>query len=377
VPDLRCPGLAVRVAPNGSKTWDLAYRVRGAGIVRRLSLGPFPAVSLDAARERASLLTLAAKAGRDLLAEEQAARVRADARITVSALVEFYLNRSVRGKLRTADEMEKRLKRATASISDRPADEIKRRDIRVIVDEVADRGANREANKQKQLIGSLFRWGLGQDIVTVDPTAGLASYGSSVRRERVLSNEELGVWWEWLKISGFPLDYCEALRLQLATGARIGEVAGIRAEEIDVGRWLWTLPAARSKNNRPRVTPLVGIAQNIVAKRLTEHRQGPLGSMIVKRRPQIPIAHFTSHDFRRTVATQLAEMGVALDLVAAVIGHDAGGKAVRTLVRHYIRTDQIEQKKAVLSAWDARLQQIIAGKAEGQNVLPFVRDISL
>ena len=64
---------------------------------------------------------------------------------------------------------------------------------------------------------------------------------------------------------------------------------------------------------------------------------------------------------------------ISLDLAAAIIGHDAGEKAVQTLVRHYIRTDQIEQKKVVLSAWDARLQRIIAGKAEAQNVLPFVR----
>ena len=39
VTDQRCIGLAVRVAPSGLKTWDLAYRIRGAGKVRRVSLG--------------------------------------------------------------------------------------------------------------------------------------------------------------------------------------------------------------------------------------------------------------------------------------------------------------------------------------------------
>jgi hypothetical protein len=37
VPDQRCKGLAVRVAPSGVKTWDLAYRIRGTGQMRRLS----------------------------------------------------------------------------------------------------------------------------------------------------------------------------------------------------------------------------------------------------------------------------------------------------------------------------------------------------
>jgi hypothetical protein len=35
VSDQRCVGLAVRVAPSGVKTWDLAYRIRGSGKVRR------------------------------------------------------------------------------------------------------------------------------------------------------------------------------------------------------------------------------------------------------------------------------------------------------------------------------------------------------
>ncbi len=34
VPDQRCKGLAVRVAPSGVKTWDLAYRIRGTGKMR-------------------------------------------------------------------------------------------------------------------------------------------------------------------------------------------------------------------------------------------------------------------------------------------------------------------------------------------------------
>jgi hypothetical protein len=58
----------------------------------------------------------------------------------------------------------------------------------------------------------------------------------------------------------------------------------------------------------------------------------------------------------------LAEMGITLDLVAAVVGHEAGGKETRTLVRHYVRTDLIERKVRVLRAWDERLQGIVAGR---------------
>ena len=51
VPDLRCKGLAVRVAPDGGRTWDLVYRVKDSGKVRRLSLGRIGDVGLEQARE--------------------------------------------------------------------------------------------------------------------------------------------------------------------------------------------------------------------------------------------------------------------------------------------------------------------------------------
>src|SRR3954471_4685611 len=72
VPDRRSAGLAIRVAPSGLKTWDLAYRIKGTGKSRRMSLGRFPDVSLEQARERADELTRAARAGTDHIAKEAA-----------------------------------------------------------------------------------------------------------------------------------------------------------------------------------------------------------------------------------------------------------------------------------------------------------------
>ena len=77
VSDQRCIGLAVRVAPSGVKTWDLAYRIRGSGKARRVSLGRVADVSLERARERANELTSAARTGRDLIADEQESRAAA------------------------------------------------------------------------------------------------------------------------------------------------------------------------------------------------------------------------------------------------------------------------------------------------------------
>src|SRR5262249_7211433 len=95
-----------------------------------------------------------------------------------------------------------------------------------------------------------------------------------------------------------------------------------------------------------------------------------VGHYLLARRDKLPIDKFTTHDLRRTVATMLAEMGIGLDLVAAVVGHEAGGKETRTLVRHYVRTDLIERKVHVLRTWDERLQNIVAGGEASQGVRP-------
>jgi integrase len=84
-----------------------------------------------------------------------------------------------------------------------------------------------------------------------------------------------------------------------------------------------------------------------------------MGQCLWNRRHKLPIAKFTTHDLRRTVATALVDMGIPLDTVAAVIGHDAGRKGTRTLVRHYVRTEQIQRKAQVLGAWNEKVESLL------------------
>jgi integrase len=367
--------LAVRVAPSGAKTWDLAFRIAGSKAFRRTSLGRFPDVGLDDARDRAGELTRAARAGVDLLAREQAAQAEATSRMRVGQLIDLYVKRRVVGRLRSAHWLEERLRRALGPLLDRHADDIKRRDLRLLLDEVADRGWLAEADKRKGTIRTLFRWALAQDLVSADPTAGLAGYESNVARERVLSPEEIARLWAWLGTEDVPAYGRDALRLQLALGARSGEIAGMEADEIDTSKWIWTLPAARSKNGKARLTPLVGMARDIVEGRLTPGR--PLFPAVTgkpstashiyrtvggRHRERVPIATFSPHDLRRTTATGMAEIGIPLDLVASIIGHETGGRDTRTLVRHYVHSDLLARKRAALEAWDRHLKAIVEGK---------------
>jgi integrase len=375
-PDLRAKGLALRVATDGGKTWDLAYRIKGKS-VRRLSLGRYEDVGLEAARRRANELTSAARQGRDLIAEEKAARDEHNLSFTVERLVAEYMRRCVTGRLRTANEIERILKRALAPLMTRKASEINRRDLRQLLDAVADEGHKREAGKRRQAVGAMFKWALSQDIVESNPADGLSSYSLGMPRDRVLSEDEIRTLWRWLDDSrNIDTAVGDILKLQLCLGARVGEIAGMPASELSTnakGRLLWTLPAERAKNKRARITPILGLAKEIINSRSGEilfpspsgeaFYTSLVGQRLRERWDKLPIARFVTHDMRRTVATKMVKLGLSLELVATVVGHSAGNARTSTLVRHYVHDDFIDRKADALARWDRRLRQILAGEA--------------
>ena len=91
----------------------------------------------------------------------------------------------------------------------------------------------------------------------------------------MLAVEEIETLWRWLESDALSLEAADILKLELLTGARCGEISGLRAEEIDRRKWTWTLPASRSKNGRQRVTPIVGLAREMLEQRLSVVEKDP------------------------------------------------------------------------------------------------------
>jgi integrase len=385
IKDTLTRGLCLRVAPSGEKSWDIAYRVKGDSRVRHLSGGRYgdPGASLEAMRTRVNALTAAGRQGVDLIADEAEAREVKSKAINVHALTELYLARRVTGRLRSAPAVARILRRVLEPLAAKPADDVRRRDLAPLLEAIAARGHQRLAGLSLRLLVTMFRWALSQDIVSNDPTRGLSSYDAGTPRDRVLDADEICLLMAWLP--NLPSAIGDALYVQLATGARIGEVVGMTTDEIDRDKWLWTLPASRSKNKRPRVTPLVGAARSIIEARIAD-ADGDLlfpdavggaltsvsvGNALLRRRHRLPIAMFKSHDLRRTAASTMYEIGIAKDVIGAIVGH--GGedeKSARVLIRHYLKSDLIARKRQALEIWDARLAAIIAGQNPVDNVVP-------
>lgn len=374
VPDTRTRGLGLRVAVDGGRTWDFVYRIKGAG-VRRRSLGRYGDIGIERAREKANDLAKAGRQGRDLVAEEKADRDEYDRSFSIERLIEEYAKRRLRGRLKSAGKTERLIQQTLAPVMKRKALDIRRRDLRQLLDAIADRGHPVAAEKRRTLTQTMFRWALRQDIVEADPSAGLSPYGQATARERVLDPDEIRKLWGWLDGGGMPAHIADILKLQLCLGARVGEVAGMTAVEMAAdasGRLVWRLPAGRSKNGRERATPVLGLALEILEPRLKVARVGlfmsergftpttsDVGVAIINRRARMPIAAWATHDLRRTVATQMAKLELPLDTIATVLGQKAGGGAAGTLIKHYIHDPFIGRKRGALEAWDRRLRAIL------------------
>ena len=74
-----------------------------------------------------------------------------------------------------------------------------------------------------------------------------------------------------------------------------------------------------------------------------------------------PPPHWTIHDLRRTVATNLQKLGVRLEVTEAVLNHVSGSRA--GIVGIYQRHDWAAEKRQALDAWARRLETIVSGAA--------------
>jgi integrase len=106
-------------------------------------------------------------------------------------------------------------------------------------------------------------WGWRTD----NPAKGIERYQEQ-RRERWLSDRELSQLLSVLKVHPNQRA-ANAVRLQILTGARIGEVLKARWLDVDFDRRVWVKPSHHTKQKRTEHLPLSGPALAL----LTEMRE--------------------------------------------------------------------------------------------------------
>ena len=95
-----------------------------------------------------------------------------------------------------------------------------------------------------------IRWGMRSD----NPARGIEKY-TEEKRDRWLSDDELGRLLSALSDHHNQVA-ANAIRLQLLTGARIGEVLSAQWRDIDLERGVWTKPSHHTKQKKTEHLPL-------------------------------------------------------------------------------------------------------------------------
>jgi len=390
--DRLAPGLCLRVNDKGRKTWMAHYRLNGH--LQKMSLGEWPEVKVDEARETMRKARAEAKQGIDpkrMRAQERAmmkaqADAEADIPYTFDGLAERYIQEAV-PRLKRAQEYESIIRnRLIPEWQSRPLTSLRMRDGTRLTQRLFNRGHSAAALKLREVIQRIFTWGVAQGLIEINPFFKMATPVEKTQRQHVLSHAELQVLWTVCDAEGYP--WGDLLKLLLLTGARRGEVAEMRWEELDDPDCptVWTVPVSRSKNKRLHRVPLSGPARQILAD-LPRFSQGSY--VFTSKRGEKPVSGFSKtaarirtavvqraknenitvnaefrwHDLRRTMRTELARLGVDEIVAERIINH-----AGDPLVRNYNVYAYEPEKREALDRWGEELMSIVAPRQAAHGV---------
>jgi integrase len=402
-PDGLLAGLYLIVQPSGAKSW--AVRYRHAGRPAKMTLGPYPAVTLAKARELGRDAIITAKQGRDPGAEKKAALRKTEqaAANTLEAIAEEYLTRecgmgrdaegnaTFNGKLPSGASRLGVLERLGAvrgrgrlrhrfggpALGDRPIAEIERDEIIRLLDRIEDEKGPVAADMGLAVLRRVMTWHASRSNFRSPIVPGMTRTKPKERaRKRSLTDDEIRVIW---KIAGeFPGPFGALVKFLMLTLARRCEAARMGRNEV-ASNFDWTLPAARNKKTKvDLVRPLSNAARTVFAGLpqiddcdfvFTTNGKAPISgfskfklefdkSVLEELQKQDakakPLPNWRLHDLRRTGRSLMSRAGVPSDHAELCLGHVIGG--VRET---YDRWEYHDEKAQAFEALAVLIERIV------------------
>lgn len=363
-------GFGIRVFPTGKKSWVFMYRFEGKA--RRITFGSYPQMSVaEAHAAYGKALTDLEKgidAGANLVGDNKENRSAP----TVEELAKEYLEKWAKPRKRSWKEDARMLsKDVIPFLGNKKAKNITKRDVLFLLDRVSERGAAIAANRTLAVIRRMFNFAVERDIITITPCYGVKAPTKENRRDRLLSEEEIKIFWHRLETSNMFESSKLALKLQLVTAQRKGEIMGAEWDEFDLVNGWWTIPAKKSKNGNNHLVPLSELAIELLQKLKTLSN----GSKWLLPSPRgdkhiVPTAidralrnnikkfkdvkPFTPHDLRRTAASHMTALGVSRLVVSKLLNH-----VENSVTAIYDRHSYDKEKRAAVDVWAKNLEEII------------------
>ena len=380
-------GLGVRVTPKGVKSFVFVYRFDGK--LRMMTLRneagrtTYPATTLAEARKAHRDAQDKLDRGVDPAAKAITEREAERKAPTVADLVSKYLKEWAMPRKRSWKTDKRILEKDVLPVwGQRKVIDVTRRDVKDLLRKVLDRGGIM-ANRTLALIRKMFNYAVDElEILPSSPCLKIKAPAPEQRRDRVLTTDEIRVLWHGLEGAKMAEGIKLALRLQLVSGQRKGEIVSAAWEEIDLSDKWWTIPPEKAKNKMAHRVPLSPLALELlqVAKNLagdspwvfpspqTERHITPEAVDHALRRPGLEALGFTfvPHDLRRTVASHMTGMGISRLVVSKLLNHTERG-----VTSVYDRHSYDLEKRQALEAWAHKLKSIVEGTES--NVIPLVR----
>jgi integrase len=338
--DSELKGFGVRVQRGGAKSYILHYRVgtgRGAPL-RKLTIGRHGSPwTPETARHEAKRLLGLVETGVDPAADK-IARQEAP---TMAELAERFLSEHADTKRKASTALEyKRLlhKVILPALGRRKAADVSRADVAKL--HHANRSTPYQANRLLAVLSKMFnlaeRWGLRQD--GSNPCRHVEKFGEK-KRERMLSPAELARLGDALATyDGSPYAVA-AVKLLIFTGARLGEVLGLRSDWIDFERGEARLPdsktGAKTLHLPPPALAVLAALPQLDGNPYLIAGAKPGAALVNLEKPWRAIRASAGlddvrlHDLRHAFASIAASSSMGLPIIGKMLGHSQPATTAR------------------------------------------------
>jgi hypothetical protein len=160
------PGLHVLTLPSGAKTYRYSFRLRGAKFSTEYSLGRWPGLTLDAAREKAREAAKLVASGKD---PRKASPSRSS---TWEATLDAWRKDRER-HIVTAGEIVAFVKSHTKDLTHRAVGEVTRGEIKALLSAIVDDGKAASAVRLHAHMKAILSWALNEEMIAVSPMASM------------------------------------------------------------------------------------------------------------------------------------------------------------------------------------------------------------
>jgi integrase len=373
-------GLYLRVSPTGSKSWVFRFQLDGKR--RDMGLGPYPDISLAAARGRATEHRKQRHGGIDPLeareAQRQARRLSVARGRTFRAMAEEFIGRNEAGWRNAKHRQQWRNTLASyvyPTMGELPVAAIDNGLVIQVLEPLwttKPETASRVRGRIEAVLDAATVRGFRQGPNPAQWKGNLAHILPARAKVRKVAHHAALAFDDvpefLIALRGRPGMAARALEFAILTAARTGEALGATWGEIDLDAKVWTVPAKRMKGGREHRVPLSEAALAVLqmVRPLALMRDGEpdtAAPLFPGSRRALPLSNMvllmllrrmkrddlTAHGFRSTFSDWAAERtAYPREVVEMALAHAVENKVEAA----YRRGDLFNKRRKLMDAWE-------------------------